>query len=139
MQKNFHETFGSGKVDPPSERSTGIVFTIVALIVAAWWRHSPLAPWVALMVAGVLATLSFLAPWVLKPMNLIWFRIGLLLHTVANPIVMFLMFAFVFVPAGLIMRIWHDPLRSRRAEPGSTYWIERTANMQNAGSMKNQF
>ena len=32
---------------------------------------------------------------------------------------------FVFVPAGLIMRIWHDPLRSRRASPGSTYWIER--------------
>ena len=40
MHKNFHEAYSSGKVNPPSERSTGVVFTIVALAVAAWWRHS---------------------------------------------------------------------------------------------------
>ena len=89
--------------------------------------------------AAVLAALSLVAPKALKPLNLIWFRIGLLLHRVANPIVMLSMFALVFVPAGLIMRIWHDPLRSRRAGLGATYWIERTANVQDAGSMTNQF
>ena len=139
MGKNFHETYSRGEAKRPPERSTGLVFTVVALVVAAWWRHSPVAPWVALGVAGVLAALSLLAPKVLKPLNLIWFQVGLLLHRVVNPIVMLAMFALVFLPAGLIMRIWHDPLRSRRAGPGSTYWIERTASAQNAGSMTNQF
>jgi len=139
MRKNFHESYSQGDVKPPSERSTGLVFTVVALVVAALWRNSPLVPWVALGVAVVLAALSLLAPKVLKPLNLIWFQIGLLLHRVVNPVVMFAMFAIVFVPAGLIMRIWHDPLRSRRAGPGSTYWVERTASAQNAGSMTNQF
>jgi len=112
---------------------------VVALIVAAWWRNSPIVPWVALGVAAALGALSFAAPKVLKPLNLVWFRIGLLLHRVVNPLVMFAMFAVVFVPAGLIMRIWHDPLRSRRAGAGSTYWIERSSSVQKLGSMTNQF
>jgi hypothetical protein len=137
MRQNFHESYGAAEIKPPSERSTGIVFTVVALLVAAGWRNASVVPWVALGVAAVLAALSLSMPTLLKPLNLIWFWIGLFLHRVTNPLVMFAMFAFVFVPAGLIMRIWHDPLRSRRAT--KTYWIERTSPAQNAGSMKNQF
>jgi hypothetical protein len=57
---------------------------------------------------------------------LVWFQIGLLLHRVVNPFVMLVMFVVVFLPAGLLMRIWADPLRSRRAAPGASYWIDRT-------------
>jgi hypothetical protein len=46
----------------------------------------------------------------------------------------------VFVPGGLLMRLWYDPLRLRRAgRAGSTYWIDRTASAQSPGSMTNQF
>jgi hypothetical protein len=68
-----------------------------------------------------------------------WFRIGTLLHAIVNPLVMLAMFALVFLPAGLIMRIWHDPLRSRRAAPEATYWIKRSTGTHSEGSMKNQF
>jgi hypothetical protein len=140
LRKNFHESYGPAETKPPSERSTGLVFAAVALIVAVLWRNTPNVPWVALSVAGVLALISIAAPKVLKPLNLIWFQIGLLLHRVVNPVVMFAMFAVVFVPAGLIMRIWHDPLRSRRTKrSASTYWIDRTTGAQGAGSMTNQF
>jgi hypothetical protein len=115
------------------------VFTVAALIVAGLWRNSPMVPWVALGVAGMLALVSLTAPKLLKPLNLVWFRFGLLLHRVVNPLVMFAMFALVFVPGGLIMRLRHDPLRSRRAkQPGATYWVDRTASAQ-PGSMTNQF
>jgi hypothetical protein len=79
------------------------------------------------------------AAGLLKPLNLIWFRLGLLLHRVVNPVVMFTMFALVFVPAGFIMRIWRDPLRSRRTTENSSYWIERPTVGADAGSMRNQF
>jgi hypothetical protein len=137
MRKNFHESYGPAEIKPPSERSTGLVFAVVALLVAAGWRNASVVPWIALGLAAALAALSLGVPRVLKPLNLIWFRIGLLLHRVTNPLVMLAMFAVVFVPAGLVMRIWHDPLRSRRAT--QTYWIERTSRTQNAGSMTNQF
>jgi hypothetical protein len=139
MRKNFHESYSRGEIKPPSERSTGLVLAAVAIIVAALWRNSPVVLWVAFGIAGMLAALSLLAPQFLKSLNLIWFRIGLLLHRVVNPLVMLTMFVIVFIPAGLIMRIWHDPLGRRRARAGSTYWIERGSSAQNPGSMTNQF
>jgi hypothetical protein len=139
MAGNFHETYRHGDIGPPTDRSTGLVFAVVAVIIAALWRRTSSVTVIALCVGAGFAALSILAPRVLRPVTIIWFQIGLLLHRVINPIVMFTLFALVFVPAGLIMRIWYDPLRSRRARPNSTYWIERTASTRNAGSMMNQF
>ena len=92
---------------------------------------------VALGAAGVLVLLSLGAPWVLRPLNLAWFKIGLILHRIVNPVVMFVMFVVVFLPGGLLMRLRSDPLKSRRAAPGASYWLERAPGAR--GSMTNQF
>ena len=139
MRFNFHESYAGGVVKPPSERSTGLTFAAVAVIVAVLWRDSPTIPWVALGVAVILAAVSLIAPGLLKPVNILWFRLGLLLHRIVNPIVMFAVFALVFVPGGAIMRLWRDPLRSKRTTGESTYWIEREASAGSEGSMTNQF
>jgi hypothetical protein len=52
---------------------------------------------------AMLAAVSLVAPVLLKPLNIFWFNIGLFLHRVVNPIIMFAVFAAVFVPAGAIM------------------------------------
>ncbi len=136
MSKGFHESYQQGEVKPPSDRSTGLVFAAVAVIVAGLWRNAPTVPWVALGTAAVLLIVSLAVPIALRPLNWVWFRIGLLLHRVMNPLIMLAMFVLVFVPGGLLMRIWHDPMRSRRAASGSSYWIDR---QKNDGSMANQF
>ena len=138
MRTNFHERFAAADVKPPTERATGLVFAAVAVIVAFLWRNEPPTPWWALGVAAVLAFVSLVAPALLKPLNLLWFKFGILLHRVVNPVVMFLLFALVFVPAGALMRLWHDPLRLRRRPEAQTYWIYR-ANEHSTGSMTNQF
>jgi len=136
MHNDFHESYRRGEPKPPSERSAGITFAVVGVIIAAIWRHNVVTPWVALSGASVFATLSMFAASLLKPLNLIWFRFGLLLQRIVNPVVMFAMFALVFVPAGFIMRIWSDPLRSRRITENSSYWIKRQP--ADIGSMRNQ-
>jgi hypothetical protein len=137
MRNNFHEVYAQGAVKLPSERSTGVVFTVVALLVAAVWRNSPAVLWTALGAAAALAAVSALSPGLLRPLNVAWFRFGLLLHRVVNPLVMFAIFAIVFVPAGLLMRIWHDPLRTRRMAR-TTYWIDK-GEAKSTSSMRNQF
>jgi hypothetical protein len=139
MAKNFHETYSQSSVKPPAERTTGLLFALAAVVIAAWWRHAPVVPWVALGAAFALAAVALLAPRSLRHPNLIWFRFGLLLHRVVNAVVMFAIFAFVFVPAGLLMRLFRDPLGSRRAGPGSSYWIDRKATAQGPTSMTQQF
>ena len=139
MPQNFHESLAGGEVKPPSERATGLVFAAVALIVAVLWRNSATVLWSALAIAVILAAVSQLAPALLKPLNRLWFRFGLLLHRVVNPIVMFAVFALVFVPAGAIMRLRHDPLRLRGVQGASSYWIDRRRSSDATESMTNQF
>jgi hypothetical protein len=137
MSRNFHETLTTGEVKPPSPRSTGIVFTVVALILAYLYRGNGMVLWPALIAAAGLGAASWLVPELLQPLNRLWFRFGLLLHKIVNPIVMLVLFGIVIVPAGLIMRIWHDPLRSRRDPAATSYWISRSD--ARPGSMRNQF
>ena len=139
MPTNFHESYTGSEIKLPSERSTGLLFAAVAVIVAVLWRNSPTVLWAALGMATMLAAASLIVPALLKPLNIVWFQFGLLLHRVVNPVVMFAIFAVVFVPAGMLMRIWHDPLRSRRTTGVSTYWIERSQSGGTEGSMTNQF
>lgn len=134
-----HEKYSQGEIKPPSPRSTGLVFAVVAGVVAVLWRNSPPVLWTASSLAAILLAISLIAPGLLKPLNIVWFRFSMLLHRVMNPLVMFVIFAAVFVPAGALMRVWRDPLRSKRRRQAPTYWIERRDNAEAPQSMLNQF
>jgi hypothetical protein len=138
-KKNFHEAYGQSAVEPPSPRSTGLVFAVVAILAAIFLRHTPVAAVMAGAAAAALLALSLLAPQVLQPLNIVWFKFGMLLHRVVNPLVMFLMFAVAFVPTGLLMRLFHDPLRLKRDKNLETYWLEPDPAELKLSSMKNQF
>lgn len=124
MAKNFHEHFERPEMPLPPDRSTGLVFTAVALIVAWFWRTDPTVLRVALAVAAVLGLISFIRPILLRPLNIAWMKLATVLAKVMNPIVMFALFLVAIVPAGLLMQIGYDPLRKRRSS-GGTYWIEK--------------
>ena len=138
MSGGFHEPLVTSKVKPPSERGTGIVFTVVALIVAVLFRHN--APvWIAAVaVAALLAIVSAVKPVLLRPLNIAWFKFSLLLNKIVNPIVMLGVFLVAFVPMGLVMRLWRDPLLHRRRPGAASYWVARDP-AEAGHSMKNQF
>jgi hypothetical protein len=138
MAKNFHEQFSSDAGPLPSERSTGLVFTAVALVVAYLWRASPTVLTVALLAAAGLLSVSLLAPHVLKPLNVVWFRFALLLNKIVSPVVMLVLFLLAIVPFGLVMQRLRDPLRKHRGADATSYWIERDASGP-ANDMANQF
>jgi len=139
MGKNFHESFSESPVQPPSERSTGIIFATVAAIIAVTYWKDPLVLGLALVVATLFLAAALMKPRILRPLNIVWFKFGLLLHRIVNPVIMLLMFVVAIVPAGLIVRIWRDPLRAKHDKDGSTFWVFRDPGSQQTSSMKNQF
>lgn len=138
MNGGVHDPLITGEIKPPSPRGTGIVFTVVALIVAVIFRRN--APvWIsACAIAAVIAILTAAKPSLLGPLNRAWFKLGLLLNRIVNPVVMLLMFLVAFVPMGLLMRIWRDPLLRRRRPEAKSYWVAREPAAP-GHSMKNQF
>jgi len=137
-----HESFRSETdVQAGSERSFGIVFAIVFAIVGAvpLWSGAPVRIW-ALVVAALFLVAAFAAPKLLRPLNLLWFRFGLLLHAVVNPLIMGLLFFLTVTPIAFIMR-WtgKDPLHRKFDAAARSYWVERNSDELTPGTMRRQF
>lgn len=135
---NHHETFGETPPPMPTERSTGLVFAVVASIIAVIFRHN--VPIMATAASAALAFtgLALAAPALLAPLNRAWFRLALLLNRFVSPAVMFVLYAILIVPAGLLMQRVRDPLQKRRGPQRATYWIERSGQPP-LSSMRDQF
>lgn len=132
-------------VDPirlPSERSFGLLFAAVFAGFAgwAWYADRPTLGATLLVAAVLFLALAFVAPKLLAWPNRLWFKLGMALNAVVSPIVLFVMFAVMFVPVALVMRLaGRDPLK-RRFEPGAaSYWIDRSPPGPPPESFKQQF
>jgi hypothetical protein len=129
------------KVTMGSNRSFGLVFAVffalVALLPAV---HGAPVRWWALGVAVAFAAAAFLAPRLLQPLNWIWFKLGLLLHHVLNPVIMAVMFYGAFLPMAILLRwLGKDLLRIKRDPESESYWIPREPPAPAPGSMSKQF
>jgi len=79
-------------------------------------------------------------PSVLNPLNRIWLKFGLLLHSVVNPVVMALLFYGTVLPTGLVMRmLGKDLLRLKRQPDAKSYWIVRQPAGPSPETMRDQF
>jgi predicted membrane metal-binding protein len=129
-------------VKSSSEKSFGIVFAVVFLIIAFWpsiFRGAN-PYWWALIAAAAFLAAAFLAPKALVPLNRIWFRFGLALHHIVNPVVMALLYYGAVVPMGLIVRLaGKDPLRLKDDPSALSYWIRRQPPGPPPQSMAKQF
>lgn len=137
-----HESFRStDEVKVGSERAFGLVFAAVFVIVALFplLGDGGVRYW-ALGVALVFVAVAFLAPRLLRPLNIVWFRFGLLLHAIVSPLVLGILFFVTVMPTGLIMRLLgKDLLSLRRDESAQSYWIPREPRGPAPETMKNQF
>ena len=125
------------KVNIGSNRSFGIVFFIFFLIIGTYpiFFHGELRIWL-LIVSIIFLLLGIINSRFLTPLNLLWFKFGMLLGRIVSPIVMGLVFFLVVTPTGMIMRILNkDPLKLKKKNI-KTYWIERSSIK---SDMKNQF
>ena len=132
------ETTSYIQSEKPSEKSFGVIFSIVFLVVSLYplINSESLRIW-ALVVSIIFFLLAFLAPKILVFPNKLWFKFGLLLGSIVAPIVMAFVYFVTVLPTGLIMRLLgKDLLKQKLDKNAKSYWIERKEPM---GSMKNQF
>ena len=124
------------KIKASSNRSFGLVFFVVFLIVALWPLKSgeDIRIW-SLALSIIFFSLGILNSKLLTPLNKLWFKFGMFLGGIISPIVMGIVFFMVVTPTGIIMKLMGKDLLKLKSKK-NTYWINRE---DIKSSMKNQF
>ena len=128
----------------PSERSFGLLFTVVAFVIAASVYSKGLGFWAlvcAIVGIGFLGV-SLIRPKLLGPLNRIWYLFGLALGKIVSPVVLSVIFYLLISPVALVTRMFgRDELKLKifREKTANTYWVNRTPPGPEPRSFENQF
>ena len=120
-----------------SNRSFGIIFFIVFMIIALWplLNSENVRIW-SLIISIIFFFLGILNSNLLTPLNKLWMKFGLLLGKVISPAVMAVIFFGVVTPTGLIMRIFGKDILKLNKNNNNSYWEDKDNSNNN---MNNQF
>ncbi len=130
--------FNKFKTKISSNRSFGLLFFFVFLIISLWplLNEYPFRIW-SIVIAIIFLILGLMNSKLLTPLNILWFKFGLLLGFIVSPIVMGIVFFLVITPTGFIVKIMNkDLLNNKYDNKKKSYWINRS---KTKNTMKQQF
>jgi hypothetical protein len=109
--------------DKQELRKFGLVFaTAMVLIFGLFFpwlleRPWPVWPWI---VAAVFAVPALLLPQILKPVFLVWMKIGHALGWINSRIILGILFFLMFAPVALLLRLLGKDMLKRRLDASAT-------------------
>jgi hypothetical protein len=142
MSENFHERIHEDEeVKLPSERSLGITFAVVFALIGLFpLIHGGHVRLWALAIAAAFLAVGLIYPIILRPLNKVWMKFGLILHKIINPVMLGLMFGLIVVPIALLVRLIKGKLLTPKPDPeAKSYWIIRNPPGPEPDTMRNQF
>ena len=120
-----------------SNKSFGLLFFVVFLIIGLWpLINDNIIRYWSLIISFIFLLLGLANSKFLSPLNLIWFKFGLLLGRFISPIVMGIIFFLVVTPIGILMRLINKDLLNLKYNNENSYWINKN---DPKSKMKNQF
>lgn len=125
------------KIKRSSNRSFGVVFSIVFLLIAFWplLNEGQIRIW-SMVLSIIFIILGLINSRLLTPLNILWFKFGIFLGKIVSPLVMGIIFFFVVTPIAILMRLLQKDLLNLKYNDSSSYWVKKD---EIKSKMKNQF
>jgi hypothetical protein len=126
----MHESLQKSRsLSPGSDRSFGLIMAVASFVFGCLpWLSGHEPRLVLLAMAGAFLVVALLFPRLLRPLNILWFRFGLLLSKVMTPVIMGILYFGVVTPISLLGRLSGKsflPLKPDTLE--ASYWTSRDA------------
>lgn len=110
---------------------TGTIISILFGLLLPWvFSHDlPLWPWI---IAGISWVWAIISPLTLIPVYRIWMKLGYGLGWINSRIILGIMFYVIFLPAGIIMKLFgKDPMARTLNKDQNSYRVSHTLRHKN--------
>ena len=125
------------KIKLPSNRSFGLLFFLVFLIISLWpLSYEGEIRIVTLIISIIFLILGLINSNILKPLNFLWMKFGIFLGKIISPLVIGIIFFIVVTPIGILMKLAKKDSLKLKFNDDNSYWIEKNGPK---SKMKNQF
>ena len=112
----------------PSNKKFGLFFSFVFLATSTYLYINSflLLSAVFVLLFSILILITFTKNILLSPLNKLWMTIGLFLGKIIGPIILLIIYLFLFTPIAIIMNIiGRDELKLKQKNKKTSFWITR--------------
>ena len=122
----------SAQVETAQARKTALIVGGMLLLFTAWNYYRGRLTVVVVLgsIAVALVLTGLLIPGLARRFHIFWMKVAAILGYINSRILLSLMFYGVFVPYGLVMRLFGRDVLNRRSASRESYWIRRKATRQ---------
>lgn len=125
----------------PSNRKFGVFFATVFALIGSYLlteeKHT--AGYIICGLGGLFLLVTLINDRLLLPLNKAWMQLGLLLGMIVSPLVLGVIFFFLFTPISIIMKISGRDELQLKIKNKASYWKARGRDIHKSESFKNQF
>ncbi len=106
------------------KRDIQIVFLIFSAIFAfIAWRHYPSIPsYVLMCLVVVILPITAFSPSILRPIFKLWLKVAHAIGWFNTQLLLSIVFILIFIPTGLVMRLFRKDPMKRKMLAEETYW-----------------
>ena len=125
----------------PSNKKFGYSFAIIFFFISmyAYIIKSFFLLFFSITISLIFILISLIGPKYFTYINLYWYKFGILLGKIINPIVMGFIFFVIFTPFSLFFAIIGRDELSIKKKKINSYWKKRKIESIDAKSFKNQY
>lgn len=112
----------------PSNKKFGFFFSAVFMILSAYFfyfNYYLFMSYVLITFSLLFFIISIFKAKILEPLNRLWMYLGLLLGMIISPIIMSLIYFIIFVPIGIMMRLFKRDELNLKTIKLKSYWKNR--------------
>ena len=104
----------------PSNRNFGVTIGMIMLIMCLFFYSN-----ILFALSLLIFSLGLINSSLLKIPNLLWFKFGMILAKIINPIVLGLIYLLLFIPTAIALRLFKkDVLNLKVRNDENTYWVK---------------
>ena len=125
----------------PSNKKFGYSFAIIFFFISiyAYFINSFFLLSFSITISFIFILITMIAPKYLTYINLYWYKFGILLGKIINPLVMGFIFFVIFTPFSLFFTIIGRDELSIKKKKMNSYWKKRKIESIDAKSFNNQY